>query len=85
MTILGVSVAALGVILILIGVIGAARDVFASKGKGFAAAQAKLPELFLQVVLGVLKGPPWLMMVFFGACLVFFGHQLSVGGWPFTS
>jgi hypothetical protein len=84
MMILGVLVASLGVILILIGVIGAAKDVFAAKGKGFSAGEQKLAELFFQVVFAILKGPPWLVMVFFGACLVFFGHQLSVGGWPFT-
>jgi hypothetical protein len=84
MTYLGIVIAVLGVILILLGVVGAAKDVFMKQGKSFADVEPKLIELFLKVILQVLKGPAWLIMIVFGAALVYFGRQLSVGGWPFV-
>jgi hypothetical protein len=84
MAYLGIVITVLGVILILLGVVGAAKDVFMKRGKAFAGVEPKLIELFFKVILQVLKGPPWLIMLVVGAALVYFGHQLSVGGWPFA-
>jgi hypothetical protein len=84
MAYLGLAMAVLGVVLILLGVIGAAKDVFMKQGKGFAGVEPKLPELLLKVILQILKGPAWLIMLVMGAGLVYFGHQLNVGGWPFA-
>jgi hypothetical protein len=84
MAFLGIVIEVLGVILILLGVVGAAKDVFMKQGKGFSGVEPKLIELFLKVILQVLKGPAWLIMLVIGAALVYFGHQFSVGGWPFA-
>jgi hypothetical protein len=84
LTALGIFIEILGALLILLGVLGAARDVFESAPKRFTGTQLKVIELFLQVVLQLLKGPTWLIMIATGALLVYFGHQLSTGEWPFA-
>lgn len=84
MVFLGIVISVLGVILILLGVVGAAKDVFFTRYKGFVGVEPKVIELFLKVILQVLKGPAWLIMIVFGALLVYFGHQLYAGGWPFA-
>ncbi len=86
MAILGIIIAALGVVLILLGVVGAARKVLMEEGKAFSS---EAPATFdfaglAKVIEAVLKAPPWLLMVLFGAALVFLGYRLGVGGWPFA-
>ena len=83
MAILGTLVMVLGVVLILLGVIGAAKDVLLGGSKKFIGTDPKVAALFLQVILQVLKGPAWLIMIVLGGALFYFGNEARIGGWPF--
>lgn len=87
MNILGYLVEIAGIILIVIGVFGAAIAVFTDRGKGvispadtFVAVLKELPKL----IDALAKAPKWLSMVLIGLLLVWAGNQLGHGGWPFA-
>lgn len=82
MAILGFLIAVLGVVLILIGVIGAAFEVFAKRGKGFATSVPSIAEilkLLPSLIEASLKAPQWLLMIAAGSGLIWFGRELIVG------
>jgi hypothetical protein len=85
MFLLGSVVVLAGIALILLGVIAAARKVFVEEGKGFAAGERSAFDFegLAKVISAVLTAPSWLLMVLAGMALVYFGHQIAVGGWPF--
>ena len=86
MVVLGWAVAIAGIALILLGVIAAARKVFLEEGKGFAAGERSAFDLegLAKVITAILAAPSWLLMVLAGTALVYFGHQIAVGGWPIS-
>ena len=66
MQFIGYVVFALGLALIFLGVVGAAKDVFFGAGKGFAAGEIPIVIWGLKVLYQFLKGPAWLMMIAVG-------------------
>lgn len=85
MAILGTIIAALGVVLILLGVLAAARKVISKEGAGFAAEKKPIIDLvgLKDLIVAIATAPPWLAMVLVGAALVYFGHQLAANSGPF--
>jgi uncharacterized membrane protein len=83
---LGSAVAIAGIALILLGVIAAARKVFLEEGKGFALGERSSFDFegLAKVITAILTAPSWLLMVIAGMALVYLGHQIAVGGWPFA-
>jgi uncharacterized membrane protein len=86
MFVLGSIVVLAGIALILLGVIAAARKVFLEEGKGFAAGEKSYFDFegLAKVISAILTAPSWLLMVAAGMALVYLGHQIAVGGWPFA-
>jgi hypothetical protein len=77
----------LGIILNMVGVVGAAFSVSASRGKGFAAPVLNIPEVLKaipDIITAILKAPQWLLMVIFGCAVFWFGFQATRSGWPFA-
>jgi len=80
---LGYILEIVGVVLLFLGLVAAARDVFAGAPKGFAAAGVGLPELALQVLLQFLKSPKWLILLLLGVALIVGGDRMAMGAWFF--
>jgi hypothetical protein len=78
MNFLGIVIMVLGVLLILIGVIGAALKVFAQKGQGVAAADS-FWKLVPEIIGALTKAPSWLAMILVGVFLVWCGQRLISG------
>jgi uncharacterized membrane protein len=85
MILVGLIVALLGIALIMLGTIAAARKVFKDEGEGFGA-QKKTGfdfEGLAKVITAILTAPSWLLMVLAGGALVVVGVQIASGGRPF--
>jgi hypothetical protein len=87
MAVLGLLISLLGLALILIGVIAAALKVGAERGASMAKAEdtfATVLNALPKMIDSLAKAPKWLAMIVVGVILVWFGHQLRSGGWPFS-
>jgi hypothetical protein len=85
MAFVGYIVEIIGVVLLFLGTIGAARDTLAKAPRGFAgAAEIGLATLALQVFQQFLKSPPWLILLILGALLIVAGDRMATGAWFFN-
>lgn len=87
MHLLGYPVAILGVLLLIIGVFGAAVSKAGQQGQGFAGAGETVASVLKELpklIDSLAKAPKWLSMVLVGLVLVWAGDRLSAGAWPFS-
>jgi hypothetical protein len=88
MHLLGYPIAILGVVLMIIGVFGAAAAIAGERGKGFAGAAgdtiASVLKELPKLIDSLAKAPKWLSMLLMGLLLVWAGDRLSAGAWPFS-
>jgi hypothetical protein len=88
----GYVIMALAIILILIGVIGAAYTIFLNKPnqdkffggeKNFVANIGAVIKDLPAVITAIATSPPWLLSIVFGCGLFWFGVQVANNGWIF--
>jgi len=84
MAFLGYVIQLIGVALMFLAVVGAARDIFASAPKGFGGTNDKIYALALKVLLKFLDGPKWLMLLVLGLLLFVGGDRYATGSWFFN-
>jgi uncharacterized membrane protein len=87
MAIVGYVIIAVGIVLIVIGAVGAAFAVAETRPKGFAAPSTTLGAVLKalpEIIGAIAKSPPWLASIIVGCVLVWFGDQARIGGWPFA-
>jgi uncharacterized membrane protein len=87
MTIIGYVIMLIGIVLIVIGTVGAAFAVAQTRPKGFAAPSTTVGTVLKalpQIISAIAKSPPWLASIIVGCVLVWFGNQARAGDWPFA-
>lgn len=87
MAVIGYVIMLLGVVLILIGVFGAAVAVLRDRGEGFAGATDTLAQVIKdlpKLIEALGKAPKWLSMILIGLFLIWMGNRLTIPAWPFS-
>jgi hypothetical protein len=86
MNIIGYIIMLLGLVLILVGTVGAAFAVAETRPRNFAGAPTSISDVLKAIpdIIGAIaKSPPWLAAIIVGCLLCWFGNQARIGGWPF--